>query len=148
MVGWSRVYDADPIAAGFGNYDTSQNGYQLYAYTQGLIALRRSSNAFRLLDASIPTNVTSLPATGAGTTTLAFGYSAAATDGTGTYHVFHNADSVAHSFAVPAGLIGATLLVDGQSAGLSALTASTTAALSADGLTVTLQPLSSAVWRQ
>ena len=148
MVGWSRVYAADPIAAGFTNYDTSQHGYQLYAYTQGLIALRRSSNAFRLPDASIPTHVTSLPATGAGTTTLAFGYSAAATDGTGTYFVFHNADSVAHSFPVAAGLSGATLLVDGQNAGLTALTASTSATLSADGLTVTLQPLSSAVWRK
>ena len=148
MVAWSRVYASDPIAGGFTNYDTSQNGYKLYKYTQGLIALRRSSNAFRLPDASIAANVTAIAAAGTGSSTLAFGYKAVSTDSTGTYYVFHNADTVAHTFVADASLASALLLADGGSAGLTGITGSTTATLSADGLTVTVQPLTSAIFRK
>jgi pullulanase/glycogen debranching enzyme len=148
MVAWSRVYSGDPITGGFTNYATAQNGYQLYRYAQGLIALRRSTNAFRLPDASIAANVTALPPTGAGSSGLAFGYRAASTDGTGTYFVFHNADQTAKTFPVTASLSSATLLADGASAGLTAITGSSTATLSADGLTVTVAPLTSAIFKQ
>jgi len=148
MVKWSRVYASDPITGGFTNYDTTQNGYKLYAYTQGLIALRRSTNAFRLPDASIAANVTAIAATGTGSSTLAFGYKAVSTDSTGTYYVFHNADTAVHTFAVDASLNAASLLADGGSAGLTAITGSTTATLSVDGLTVTIQPLSSAIFKK
>jgi pullulanase/glycogen debranching enzyme len=148
MVDWSRVYTGgNPLAGNFANYDLSSDGYQLYRYTQGLISLRKSSNAFRLPDGH-GGNVTALAATGAGASTLAFGYQTVATDGTGSYLVFHNADQVAHSFTVATDLNAATLLVDGNGAGLTAITGSSTVALSGDGLTVTVAPLSSAVFQK
>jgi pullulanase/glycogen debranching enzyme len=146
MVRWDTVYAADPLANGFTDYATGQDGCQLYLYTQGLIALRKSSNAFRLPDADAG-NVTSLPAAQAGSSTLAFGYQCVAADGTGTYLVFHNADTASHSFTVGQSLAAASLLVDGASAGLTPITASSTASLSPDGKTVTLAPLSSAVFK-
>jgi pullulanase/glycogen debranching enzyme len=148
MVKWSTVYSGNPITAGFGNYDTSQNGYQLYKYTQGLIALRKSSNAFRLPDSAITTRLTAINPTGMGATTLAFGYKAAATDGTGTFYVLHNADSSAHSYPVDASLIGAALVADGASAGTGAIATGTGVTLSADGLMVTVAPLTSAIFRK
>jgi pullulanase/glycogen debranching enzyme len=147
-VAWSTVYAGDPIAGNFTNYALSQKGCQLYAYTQGLIAIRKSTNAFRLPDMALASNLTLLTADGAGASTLAFGYRAAATDGTGTYYVFHNADSAAHAFAVPASLTSAGLLADGASSGLTAIQGSTTATLSPDGKTVTLAPLTSAIFKR
>ncbi len=145
MVAWSNVYAGDPITGGFANYAVSQNGYKLYAYTQGLIALRKRTNAFRLPDAYLAPNLTSIPPAGGATTVLAFGYKAVSTDLTGTYYVFHNADTSPQSFTADASLAGATLLVDGDSAGVTAITASSTVTVS--GATVTLAPLSSAVFR-
>ena len=147
MVAWSNVYAGDPLAGGFTNYAAPQNGYQLYAYTQGLIALRKATNAFRLPDSAIAANVTPLAASGAGATTLCFGYQAVSTDHTGTYLVFHNADTLPHTFTLPAALKGATLLADGGSAGLTAITNSSSVTLSADGTTVTLAPLTSGIYR-
>ncbi len=148
MVKWSTVYSGDPVSGGFANYDTAQNGYKLYKYTQGLIAIRKATNAFRLPDASIPANVTSIPASGAGTSTLAFGYKAISTDSTGTWYVLHNADSVAHDFPVDADLSAGQLLTDGASAGLTAIPSPTGVTLSTDGKTVTLAPLTSVIYRR
>ena len=147
MVAWSNVYAGDPMAGGFTNYAAPQNGYQLYAYTQGLIALRKATKAFRLADSAIAANVTALTATGAGASTLCFGYQAVSTDHTGTYVVLHNADTVAHTFVLAASIKGATLLADGGSAGLTAITNSTTVTLSEDGFTVTVAPLTSGIYR-
>ena len=147
MVAWSNVYAGNPIAGAFSNYATAQNGYQLYAYTQGLIAIRKATNAFRLPDAAVAGNVTLLAATSAGSSTLAFGYQAVSTDGTGTYLVFHNADLVAHTFTLPAAITGATLLADGASAGLTAITNSTTVTLNAAGTMVTVAPLTSGIYK-
>ena len=146
MVNWSTVYTSNPIASNFTNYALTQNGYKLYAYTQGLIAIRKATNAFRLPDASVATNVTLLPATAAPTKVLAFGYKAVATDGTGTYYVFHNASGTPQSFSVPS-LTNATLLADGTSAGLAGITGSTTVALSGGGTIVTLNALTSAIYK-
>ena len=148
MVKWSTVYSGDPVAGGFANYAATQNGYRLYAYTQGLIAIRKATNAFRLPDASISANVTSIPASGAGASTLAFGYKAVSTDGTGTYYVLHNADSSAHDFPVDADLRTASLIADGSSAGLAAIASPTGATLGADGKTVTVAPLTSLIYRK
>jgi pullulanase/glycogen debranching enzyme len=146
LVKWANVYAADPITGGFTNYATSQFGYQLYTYVQGLISLRKSTNAFRLPDAAIVTQLTALYPTGMGATTLAFGYKAASTDGTGTYYVLHNADGVAHSFAVDAPLTSSRLLADGARSGLTAIATPTGVTLSPDGRTVTLAPLTSAIF--
>ena len=147
MVSWSKVYAGNPITGNFSNYAPAQNGYQLYAYTQGLIALRKSSNAFRLPDAAVAGNLTQLAATGANASTLAFGYKAVSTDGTGSYWVFHNASMVPQSFTVGASLNSAGLLVDGVSAGLTGISNSSTVSLDSGGLTVTLAPLSSAIFK-
>ena len=146
MVNWSTVYTGSPISNGFTNYATTSNGYQLYAYTQGLIAIRKASNAFRLPDASIAANVTLIPATAAPASTLAFGYKAISTDNTGTYYVLHNASLTPQTFSVPS-LTAARLLADGNSAGLATIASSTTATLSNGGTLVTLAPLSSAIFK-
>ncbi len=147
MVAWSTVYSGNPIAGGFSNYAVSANGYQLYAYTQGLIAIRKSTNAFRLPDVSITGGLVSIPPTSGGGNVLAFGYKAISADSTGTYYVLHNADTVAHSFTVDASLTAALLLADGATAGLTPITSSTTVTLSADGKTVTVAPLTSAIFK-
>jgi pullulanase/glycogen debranching enzyme len=148
MVTWANVYAGDPVAGGFTNYNTTQNGYKLYAYTQGLIALRKGTNAFRLPDANRAANLTSIPANGSGTNTLAFGYKAASTNGTGTYYVFHNADATTAATFTP-GLdltIGTALLADGATAGTTAIVSATGVAVTAT--TVTLQPLTSAIFKK
>ncbi|NTV75058.1 MAG: hypothetical protein HGA66_12735, partial [Holophaga sp.] len=129
----------------FANYATAQDGYKLYAYTQGLIALRKATNAFRLPDAYLAANFVSIAPAGAGSTVLAFGYKAVSTDLTGTYYVFHNADTSPQTFTADASLAGATLLVDGNSAGVTAIASSSTVTVS--GASVTLAPLSSAVFK-
>lgn len=145
LVAWSRVYlGGNPLAGGFANYDTTQNGYKLYTYTQGLIALRKSTNAFRLPDALRAASLTAIAATGSGTSTLAFGYRATGSDA--AYFVFHNADSSAQSFTAPGDLSTAALLADGAQAGLTPITTPTGVAVA--GATVTLQPFTSAIFRK
>ncbi|HEX7554802.1 MAG TPA: alpha-amylase family glycosyl hydrolase, partial [Geothrix sp.] len=151
MVAWSQVYmGGNPLAGNFSNYDATKNGYQLYAYVQGLIALRKSTDAFRLPDAVRAANITALNLTGVGSSTLAFGYKAVATNAT-AYYVFHNADSTAKSFNAGVDLSTSILLVDGAKAGVAAITLPgtgvaifTTAGVS----TITLQPLTSAIFRK
>jgi len=145
LVKWSTVYSGDPMTGGFTNYATTSNGYQLYNYVQGLIAIRKSSNAFRLPDASRATHLTAINPVGVGSTTLAFGYKAVATDAT-AFYVFHNADTVAKSFNADADLSTAVLLADGAKAGLGTITAP--AGVSVIGATITLQPLTSAILRK
>jgi pullulanase len=58
MIRWSNAYQGDPVAAGFGNLDLSKEGGRLYRYVQGLIALRKSTDAFRQGDAGAAANVT------------------------------------------------------------------------------------------
>ncbi len=149
LVKWSNVYASDPITGGFTNYATTSHGYQLYAYVQGLIALRKSTNAFRLPDATRAANLSAINPSGVGSTTLAFGYKAVATDGT-AYYVFHNADTTAKSFTVDADLSTAALLADGAQAGLTAIAVPTGVSVvtTAGVSTVTLQPLISAILRK
>ncbi len=150
LVAWSKAYaGGNPLGNGF-TIDSTQNGGKLYTYTQGLIALRKSTNAFRLPDAVRAANLTSLPVTGLGASTLAFGYKAASTDSTGTYYVFHNADSTARSFNAGADLSAAVLLADGSNAGVTAITQPGTGVAlvtTAGASTITLQPLTSAIFK-
>ena len=145
LVKWSNVYAGDPITGGFTNYATTSHGYQLYAYVQGLIALRKSTNAFRLPDASRAANLSAINPSGVVSSTLAFGYKAVATNGA-AYYVFHNADTTAKLFTADADLSAATLLADGARAGLTAIVAPT--GVSVVGTTVTLQPLTAAILRK
>ncbi len=151
QVKWSTVYSSDPIAGGFTNYATTQNGYQLYSYVQGLTAIRKSTNAFRLPDATRAANIFQIDPVGVGANTLAFGYKCVATNGT-AYYVFHNAGITPQSFTTNADLSTASLLADGTQAGLtpiplpagSAVTVITTSGNS----TVTLPALTSAIIRK
>jgi pullulanase/glycogen debranching enzyme len=58
MIRWSNAYGGDPVAAGFANLDSAKPGAQLYQYVQGLIAIRKNTDAFRLMDAALPAGVT------------------------------------------------------------------------------------------
>jgi pullulanase len=149
LVKWSTVYSGDPIAGGFTNYASTSHGYQLYAYVQGLVALRKSTNAFRLPDAVRAANLTRIDPVGMGASTLAFGYRCTATDGT-AYYVFHNADTTAKTFNASQDLSTGTLLADGARAGLGAITPPTgvSVAATAGGSSITLQPLTSAIFRK
>jgi pullulanase/glycogen debranching enzyme len=144
QVKWSNVYAGDPIGGGFTNYATTSNGYLLYTYVQGLAALRKSTNAFRLTDASRAANISSIAPVGVGSSTLAFGYKCVGTDA--AYYVFHNADTAPKSFTADIDLSTSTLVVDGAAAGTTAIGVPTGVTIS--GTTVTLQPLTSAIFRK
>ncbi len=152
LVKWSTVYSGDPITGGFTNYDASANGYKLYAYVQGLAAIRKSSNAFRLPDAVRTANVSRLDPVGVGTSTLAFGYKCvASTVDASAFYVFHNAGTTAQSFNAGADLSTAVLLADGTQAGLTPipLAGSSVTVITTSGVsTVTLPPLTSAILRK
>ncbi|MDP1830760.1 MAG: hypothetical protein Q8K67_01790 [Geothrix sp.] len=79
-----------------------------------------------------------------GDATLAYGYKSVGADA--TYYVFHNADSRTRSFTADTDLSTATLLADGATAGLTPITTAT--GVSVTGSTVTLQPLTSAIFRK
>ena len=145
MVKWANVYSGDPISGHFMNYATTSNGYLLYSYVQGLTAIRKSTDAFRLPDANRAANLTSIAPVGVGSTTLAFGYKAVATNLT-AYYVFHNADATAKTFTADVDLSAATLLADGAKAGLTSIAAPT--GVSVIGTAVTLQPFTSAILRK
>jgi len=152
LVTWSKVYAGDPITGGFANYDATQNGYKLYSYVQGLAAIRKSTNAFRLPDAVRAANLTRIDPAGVGTSTLAFGYKCvASTVDASAFFVFHNAGTTAQSFNTGMDLSTAVLLADGAQAGLtpiplagSAVTIITTGGTS----TVTVPALTSAIIRR
>lgn len=80
----------------------------------------------------------------AGDATLAYGYKSVGTDA--TYYVFHNADSKAVSFTADTDLSTATLLADGAQAGLTPI--STATGVKVSGSTVTLDPLTSAIFKK
>jgi pullulanase/glycogen debranching enzyme len=58
---WAQVYAGDPVAAGFSNLDPTQNGAQLYQYVRGLVALRKSTDAFRRANGTLAGQVTMIP---------------------------------------------------------------------------------------
>jgi pullulanase/glycogen debranching enzyme len=129
MIDWTRV--------------ASPAGRELYAYTKGLIALRRASDAFRLGPAAFE-RVKRIPADGEKPEELAFGMRSV--DGKGAaYYVFVNADGEPRSFTDP-GLSGAVCLVDEKQAGTAALVSPK--GVTVAGNTVTLAPLTGAVFRK
>jgi pullulanase/glycogen debranching enzyme len=152
LVKWSTVYSGDPMTGGFANYDTTQNGYKLYAYVQGLTAIRKSTNAFRLPDAVRAANLTRIDPVGVGTSTLAFGYKCvASTVDASTFFVFHNAGTTAQTFNTGVDLSTAVLLADGAQAGLTpiSLAGSAVSIITTGGTsTVTLPALTSAIIRR
>jgi pullulanase/glycogen debranching enzyme len=87
-------------------------------YTEGLIALRSSTNAFRLGDTElVNSNVTLINAPEIMKKDLFIGYKNVSTDGTGTYYVFVNADNKKRTITLGENLNRGTVLVDSDEAG-------------------------------
>lgn len=91
------------------------------AYTAGLIALRRSTDAFRLGSKNlIDENVTLVSCPEIAETDLVIVTRNQATNGD-AYYVIVNADDKARSLTLPIDLQGGDILVDGQQAGTTAI---------------------------
>ncbi|MGM0843585.1 MAG: pullulanase [Bacillota bacterium] len=112
-------------------------------YTSGLIKLRRSTDAFRLGSKElIDSNVTLLDAPEIGDQDLLIAYQAKATNGD-VYHVFINADSKARTVTLGEDLTGASVLVDGDEAGVEEVSEKSGFDLKADS--ISLDPLTTVV---
>lgn len=113
-------------------------------YTQGLIALRKSTNAFRLGSQSlVNSNVTLINAPEINKSDLVIAYKSASTDGTGTYYVFVNADSKSRTLTLSEDLTQGQVLVDNDEAGTVPVTEKTGFSLTRDA--VTLEPLTTVI---
>ncbi len=109
------------------------------AYTRGLIALRRSTDAFRLGSKSlIDKNVRLIEAPEIAAEDLVIAYTCQSGDGK-AYHVFVNADEKTRVFTTGLDLSGGQVLVDGQNAGLEAI--QKPFGCSINGSAISLEPL-------
>ncbi|SUN61482.1 pullulanase [Streptococcus dysgalactiae subsp. equisimilis] len=129
---WAKATDgqANPIS------------YQTQAYTKGLIALRRSSDAFRKASmADVNRDVTLITQAGQGDIQkddLIIGYQTIASNGD-RYAVFVNADSKARTVVLPdryRHLLGAQVLVDAEQAGVAAIAKPKGVQFTKEGLTI------------
>lgn len=116
--------------------------YQTQAYTKGLIALRRSSDAFRKASmADVNRDVTLITQAGQGDIQkddLIIGYQTIASNGD-RYAVFVNADSKARTVVLPdryRHLLGAQVLVDAEQAGVTAIAKPKGVQFTKEGLTI------------
>jgi pullulanase len=113
-------------------------------YTAGLIELRKSTDAFRLGDqALVDSNVTLVRAPEIKADDLVIGYRNRAADGTGTYHVFINADGVQRSLTLTEDLTGGIVLADNDEAGTVPVSQKSGFTLTANS--ITLDPLSAVI---
>ncbi|NMO97570.1 pullulanase [Paenibacillus lemnae] len=113
-------------------------------YTAGLIELRKSSDAFRLGDQEmVNSNVTLLSIPEVQSQDLVIAYKNKATDGTGSYYVFFNADKQSRTLTLTEDLTAGTVVVDNDEAGTTAVSAPSGFALTANS--ITLEPLTAVV---
>lgn len=113
-------------------------------YTQGLIALRKSTNAFRLgSQAVVNNNVTLISAPEINPNDLVIAYKNVSTDGTGNYYVFVNADSRARTLTLREDLTQGKVLVDSDEAGIVPVAEKTGFSLTTS--TITLDPLTTVI---
>lgn len=113
-------------------------------YTQGLIALRKSTNAFRLgSEALVNRNVTLINAPEISATDLVIAYKNVSTDGTGTYYVFVNADNRTRTLTLQQDLTKGQVLVDNDEAGIEPVSEPTGFSLTANA--ITLEPLTTVI---
>ncbi|WP_205600696.1 pullulanase [Gracilibacillus sp. YIM 98692] len=106
-------------------------------YTQGLIELRRSTNAFRLgsMD-EVDQHVTLVDAPEVKEEDLLIGYKNESTDGTGTYYVFVNADTKGRTISLTENLATNTVVVDDDEAGVEAVNERSGFVLSANSIKI------------
>ena len=113
-------------------------------YTAGLIELRKHTNAFRLGDKDlVNSNVTLIDAEEMQASDLVIGYKNKATDGTGNYYVFMNADSTARTLTLSEDLTAGTVVADNDEAGALAVSEQSGFELTADS--ITLEPLTAVI---
>jgi len=115
------------------------------AFTQGLIELRKSTNAFRLGDMElVDQNVTLLNFPEIQNNDLVIAYENVSTDNTGNYYVFVNADSQPRSLTLgDYNFSGGKVLVDSDEAGAKPVSEKSGFRLSRD--TLTIDPLTTIV---
>ncbi len=113
-------------------------------YTAGLIELRKHTDAFRLGDKDlVNSNVTLIDAEEMQASDLVIGYKNKATDGTGNYYVFMNADSTARTLTLSEDLTAGTVVADNDEAGTRAVSDQSGFELTADS--ITLEPLTAVI---
>lgn len=118
-------------------------------YTSGLIALRKSTDAFRLGDKSlVDSNVNLIPAPEMKATDLVIGYKNKATDGTGIYYVFINGDKMSRTLTLSEDLTGGEVLVDNDEAGVQAIQEVSRSGFSLTSDSITIDPLTAVVIRK
>lgn len=136
MFDWAKATDAARYPV---NYATKE-------YTAGLIELRRHTDAFRLGDKElVDSNVTLINAPQIKAEDLVIGYKSKATDGTGHYYVFVNADSEERTLTLNENLTGGDVLVDNDEAGVKPVKAKSGFVLT--DTAITLEPLTAVVIR-
>ncbi|PKL51328.1 MAG: pullulanase [Candidatus Riflebacteria bacterium HGW-Riflebacteria-2] len=114
------------------------------SYMRGLIALRRSTDAFRLGSKElVDKNVQLIKAPEILEEDLAIAFSCQSTGGE-AYYIFINADSKARKLTLDIDLTGKKVLVDEKTAGTEAIVSPTGFSLTAES--ITLEPLSAAVF--
>lgn len=113
-------------------------------YTTGLIELRKSSDAFRLGDKSmVNSNVTLLQIPEVKSKDLVIAYKNKATDGTGNYYVFVNADNQTRTLTLSEDLTSGIVVVDNDEAGVAGVKAKSGFTLTSGS--ITLEPLTAVV---
>ncbi len=134
MFDWAKATDAVQYPV---NYATRE-------YTAGLVALRKSTNAFRLGNqALINANVTLIEAPEMKACDLVIGYKSKATDGTGNYYVFVNADSRARTLTLQEDLTTGRVLADQDEAGT--VEVSNRAGFELTAHSITIDPLTAVI---
>lgn len=109
-------------------------------YAKGLIALRKSTDAFRLGSIeAVDENVKLLDIPEIKKEDLAIAYSCHSVENDETYYVFANCDSKQRKFTLSEDLTGAEVLVDAEKSGVKAIENPKGVALKSDS--ITLEPL-------
>ncbi|PKL43042.1 MAG: pullulanase [Candidatus Riflebacteria bacterium HGW-Riflebacteria-1] len=133
MFDWAKAVDAEKYAV---NQITSQ-------YTRGLIALRHSTDAFRLGSKElVDKNVLLISAPEILEKDLVIAYSCRATSGE-VYYVFVNADTRQRRLTLDLDLTGKKVLVDEKTAGTDPVVSPTGFSLASDS--ITLEPLTAVI---
>lgn len=134
MFDWAKATDAEKYPV---NSVTRK-------YTAGLIALRRSTNAFRLgTKKLVDSNVTLIDAPEIRRKDLVIAYKCRSTDGTGVYYVFVNADSEVRKLTLNEDLTRGVVVVDNDEAGVDEVTERSGFELTPDS--ITLEPLTAVI---
>lgn len=131
-------YDASDIVNYFNWEKVTEEGVHkaTLEYTRGLIALRKSTDAFRLgTEELVAKNVRLIESPDISETDLVIAYAAKATDGT-EFVVFVNADSKERTIRIAENLTGGTILVDADEATASGVSEPTGVQLTETSLTI------------